>query len=366
MTAQADRRAESPDPLFTPYTLGPCALRNRLVMAPMTRNRAGPGGVPKAMNARYYAQRAGAGLIITEAAQVSGQGVGYPGTPGLHTGEQVEGWRTVVAAVHAAGGSIFAQLFHCGRISHPSLQPGGATPVAPSALRPAGETVTPEGPRPFVTPRALGLEEIPGVVEQFRHAARLAREAGFDGVEIHAANGYLLDQFLRDGTNRRRDRYGGSHENRVRLLLEVTAAVIEVWDPHRVGVRLSPINPFNDIRDTDPQATFEYAARALAEAHAGYLHVVEQGEGSFEFARLRARFTGPYIANGGYDAERARAAVRSGYADLVSFGVAFLANPDLPGRLARGAPLNAPDPATFYGGDERGYLDYPRLEADRR
>ncbi len=370
MTPQTD--PVPADPLFTPYALGSCTLHNRIVLAPMTRNRAGPGGVPQPMNVRYYVQRAGAGLIVTEATQVSDQGVGYPATPGLHTREQLAGWRAVIDAVHRAGGCIFVQLFHCGRISHPSLQPDGALPVAPSAIRPTGEAVTPQGVRPFVTPRALATDEIPEIVEQYRHAARLAREAGFDGVEIHAANGYLLDQFLRDATNRRGDRYGGTVENRARLLIEVTEAVGEAWDPRRVGVRLSPVNPFNDIRDSDPQATFEYAARALAEAYAGYLHVVEQGSpapGSgapvFDFKRLRACFPGPYVANAGYDAQHAREAIASGYADLVSFGVPFLANPDLPARFARGAALNPPDPSTFYGGDEHGYLDYPTLDADR-
>ena len=353
--------------LFTPFKLGPHELENRVVMAPLTRNRAGPGNVPQDLNLRYYAQRASAGLIISEGTQVSPQGVGYPGTPGIHDPDQVEGWRRVTEAVHGRGGRIFAQLWHVGRISHPSLQPGGALPVAPSALRPEGETFTHDGLKPFATPRALELAELPGIIAQHREAARNALEAGFDGVEIHAANGYLLDQFLRDGSNRRDDAYGGSVANRVRLLLEVTEAVAGVWGAERVGVRLSPVNGFNSIRDSRPDETFGHAARRLGEFGLAYLHVVEADfAGSappqhFDKRALREAFGGAYIANGGYDLERARQALASGDADLVSFGALYVANPDLALRFRKGAALNVPDPTTFYGGDERGYTDYPFL-----
>lgn len=353
--------------LFIPIELGALALPNRIAMAPLTRNRAGPGNVPRAMNVRYYQQRASAGLVITEATQVSPQGLGYPNTPGIHSAAQVAGWRQVTDAVHARGGRIVLQLWHVGRISHPSLQPDGALPVAPSAIRPAGDAITFEGPQPFVTPRALETDEIPGIIEQYRQGAINAREAGFDGVEVHAANGYLLDQFLRDGANRRTDAYGGALENRARLLLEVTQAVVEVWGAERVGARLSPINAFNDMADSDPQATFTYAARELGRLGLAYLHVVElenanEAEGArFDATEMRKAFGGPYMANAGYDRAQAEAALAAGTADLVAFGKLYLANPDLVERFARGAPLNEPDKATFYGGDERGYTDYPAL-----
>ena len=265
--------------LFTPLRLGPYLVPNRMVMAPLTRNRAGPGNVPQAMNALYYAQRAPAGLIVTEATQISPQGVGYPHTPGIHNPAQVEGWKQVTQAVHERAGRIFLQLWHVGRISHPSLQPDGVLPVAPSAVRPAGEAYTYEGLKPFMTPRALKLDEIPGVVDQYRTAAQYALAAGFDGVEIHAANGYLIDQFLRDGTNHRTDRYGGSLANRVRFLLEVTEAVTEVWGADRVGARISPVGAFNDMSDSDPETTFNYAAGQLNRFELAYLHVVEGDEG---------------------------------------------------------------------------------------
>jgi len=355
--------------LLAPVRLGPYTLANRIVMAPMTRNRAGAGNVPQPMNAEYYAQRAAAGLIITEASQISPQGVGYPATPGIHNREQADGWRLVTDAVHAAGGRIFLQLWHVGRISHPSMQPGGALPVAPSAIKPAGEAFTYGGLQPFVTPRALAIEELAGIVEDFRRAAVYAQQAGFDGVEVHAANGYLLDQFLRDGTNHRRDAYGGSVDNRMRLLIEVTKAVIGVWGSDRVGVRISPLNPFNDISDSQPGVTFTRVARVLGRLGLAYLHVVEGGiRGGddavprVDLGKLRRVFGGTYIANGGYDGARARAALLAGDADLVAFGVPFIANPDLPLRLALGADLNVPDPATFYGGDARGYTDYRTLE----
>jgi N-ethylmaleimide reductase len=353
--------------LFTPIEIGPLTLPNRIVMAPMTRNRASAGNVPGALAVEYYRQRASAGLIVTEATQVSPQGVGYPGTPGIHDAAQAAGWRSVTDAVHAAGGRIFLQLWHVGRISHPSLQPDGTLPVAPSAIAAAGEVFTASGPQSFVTPRALRTDEIPGIVAQFEHGARLARAAGFDGIELHGANGYLIDQFLRDGTNRRTDRYGGSLANRARFLLEVTEAVAGVWGADRVGVRLSPRGDFNSMSDSDPRATFGHAALALAPFGLAYLHIVEPvgslPAGTAPLAPdLKEAFGGPVMINGGYTLPLADAALASGAADLVSFGVAFLANPDLPLRLANDAPLNPPDPATFYGGDQRGYTDYPALD----
>ena len=271
------------------------------------------------------------------------------------------GWREVTHAVHAQGGRIFLQLWHVGRISHPTLQPNGALPVAPSAIKPAGKTFTGKATEEFVTPRALETAEIPGIVEQFRTGAVNALAAGFDGVEIHAANGYLIDQFLRDGTNRRTDKYGGSLANRARLLEEVTQAVMCVWCPHRVGVRISPVNPFNDIRDSDPQATFEFAAQRLARFGLAYLHVAATPNIPFDYARLRRAFGGTFIVNGAYDRERANADLAAGRADLVSFGALFLANPDLPARLAHRAEFNPPDRSTYYGGGAKGYIDYPAL-----
>jgi N-ethylmaleimide reductase len=367
--------------LFTPFRLGPYELRNRVVMAPMTRSRAGEGGVPTPLMAEYYAQRAGAGLIVSEGSQVSPQGVGYPGTPGIHTDAQVAGWRRVTDAVHARGGRIFLQLWHVGRVSHPSMQPDGALPVAPSAIGAPGELYTGQGMKPFVTPRALETDEIAGIVEQYAEGARRAYVAGFDGVELHGANGYLIDQFLRDGTNHRTDRYGGSVENRARFLEEVTAAVVDVWGGERVGVRISPMGLVNGMSDTDPVATFGYAAYALNRFNLAYLHVSEtigeqerrSADGSFVVLGragaeprvspvLKAIFRGPFIANGGYDGQTGNAAIAGRQADLVAFGVPFLANPDLPERLRADAPLNTPDRATFYGGDEHGYTDYPVLQ----
>lgn len=349
--------------VFLPVDLGPYSLKNRFVMAPLTRNRAGAGNVPQPLNAEYYAQRAGAGLIISEASQISEMAQGYPATPGIHSPEQIEGWRSVTGAVHRENGLIFLQLWHVGRISHSSMLPGRAKPVAPSALRPNGETFTLEGLVPFETPRALETEEIPGIVEDYAKAARNAMAAGFDGVEIHAANGYLIDQFLRDGTNKRTDRYGGSLENRMRLLREVTEAVIREIGPQKVGVRLSPENTFNDISDSDPQCTFNVVAGMLGGYGLLYLHVVEgdfvTGERNLDYRELKDRFKGPYMANGGYDLGRSVKSVDQGDADLISMGKPFLANPDLVERLRKGAPLNEPDQATFYGGGAEGYTDYP-------
>jgi N-ethylmaleimide reductase len=358
----------SPIDLYSEYQLGPLHLPNRLVMAPMTRCRAGAGNVPTDTMARYYEQRASAGLIITEATQVAPEGVGYPNTPGIHTREQAEGWKRVTNAVHAAGGRIVAQLWHVGRISHPLFQQDGELPVAPSAIAPAGQIHTPEGPKPFVTPRALETDEIPAIVEQFRNGARLAKEAGFDGVELHGANGYLPDQFLRDATNRRTDAYGGTVENRARFLLEVVAGLTSVWGQDRVGVRLSPSGTFNDMKDSDPLATFGHAVRELDRLGIALLHFVEGGAADIRHGgnvvpteRLRPLFRHALIVNGGYDRPRADAVIGGGGADLVSFGQAFLANPDLVLRWRLGAPLNPADPSTYYGGGEKGYIDYPEL-----
>jgi N-ethylmaleimide reductase len=362
----------SSEPLFTPFKLGPLTLPNRLVMAPMTRCRAGEGNVPTPTSARYYEQRVSAGLIITEGSQVSQQGVGYLRTAGIHTDAQVEGWRLVTDAVHRAGGRIFLQLWHVGRASHVSFQPGGQAPVAPSAIVISqGDVHTAEGPKPYSAPRALELSEIPGIIEQFADGARRARAAGFDGVEIHGANGYLIDQFLRDGTNKRTDRYGGPVQNRVRFLLEVVEAVTGVWGADRVGVRVSPRGTFNDMRDENPRETFGYVASELNARKIGYLHVLEAIAGMMFVPgervapHLRERFRGGFILNGGYTVETANEAVRAGETDLVSFGAPFLANPDLPERLARRAPLNALDMSTLYTQGERGYTDYPRLDENR-
>jgi N-ethylmaleimide reductase len=357
----------APD-LFSPFQLGPLTLPNRIVMAPMTRNRAGPGNVPGPLAAIYYAQRASAGLIVSEATQVSPQGVGYPGTPGIHSAEQIAGWKRVTDAVHGAGGRIFLQLWHVGRISHPSLQPGGGLPVAPSAIAPAGQAMTREGLKPFVTPRALETAEIPGIVVDYRLGARHAREAGFDGVELHGANGYLVDQFLRDRTNHRTDRYGGSAQNRARFLIEVTEALVGEWGAERVGVRLSTTAPFNDMGDSDPAATFTAAVGELNRFGLAYLHVVEPVAGDPvpagempDIRFFRKLWRGTLMGNKGYDLARAQAVLRDGAVDLVSFAALFLANPDLPERLRRGGPFNPPDRKTFYGGDAGGYTDYPPL-----
>jgi N-ethylmaleimide reductase len=358
-----------PTTLFSPVNFGPFRLTNRIVMAPMTRNRAGAGDVPTAMNATYYAQRASAGLIVSEGSQVSPQGLGYPGTPGIYNEAQIAGWRLVTEAVHARGGRIFLQLWHVGRISHPTLQPGGAAPVAPSVVQPEGKLWTgPAGLLPFEMPRALETHEIAEIVEDFRRAAANAREAGFDGVEIHGANGYLIDQFLRDKTNRRTDRYGGSLANRARFAIEVAEAVIGEWGADRVGIRFSPTHPFNDMGDSNPAAIFAYVVSALARLGLAYLHVVEPAPTDPIPAGERpdARFFRPLwrnalIANRAYDRERGNALLAAGAADLISFATLFLPNPDLPERLARGGPFNVPDRKTFYGGGEAGYIDYPTL-----
>jgi N-ethylmaleimide reductase len=349
------------DRLLAPFQLGPNQLANRLVMAPMTRNRADDRDAPHALTALYYGQRATAGLIVTEATQISPQGKGYPGTPGIHSAAQIEGWRSVAQAVHAKGGRIFLQLWHVGRISHPILQPDGALPVAPSAILPSGTLYAGNTALPFVTPRALAVREISEIVAQYGQAARNARHAGFDGVEIHAGHGYLIDQFLRDGSNHRTDAYGGSIEKRSRFLLEVVQAVATAWTSDRVGVRLSPVNPFNDMSDSAPQAHFAYVARALNGLGLAYLHAAETPDIPFDWPAFRRSYTGTYIANAGYDLAKAQAAVSDGHADLVAFGAPFLANPDLVDRFRLGATLNSPVRASFYGGDQRGYTDYPSM-----
>jgi N-ethylmaleimide reductase len=352
-----------PTDLFEPFQLGDLTLANRMVMAPMTRNRAGENGTAPPMMATYYRQRASAGLIVTESTPISPLGVGYPGTPGIHTEAQAASWHGVTDAVHAADGRVFVQLQHCGRISHPSLLPSNATPVAPSALRPAGQAVTYSGMQDFVTPRALETREIPGIVAQFQHVAEMAKRAGFDGVEVHGANGYLIDQFLRDGSNRRTDAYGGNTQNRMRLLNEILDAVCAVWPTRRVGVRLSPENSFNSMADSEPRAHFGYFVEQLSSRGLAYVHVLEGDmmtkARALDYRALRAKFAGPYIANNGYDLARAQTAVRSGAADLIAFGIPFLANPDLVRRYRENLPLNAADPSTFYGGSETGYTDYP-------
>jgi N-ethylmaleimide reductase len=360
--AQPPYAGESSEPLFQTYRLGHVDLGNRLVMAPMTRSRAIGGEVPNPLAAAYYAQRASAGLIVSEATQVSSQGVGYIRTPGIHSAAQVAGWTAITDAVHRAGGKIFLQLWHVGRVSHPDFH-DGALPVAPSAIAAQGQVFTAKGLQPMVTPRALDISELPGIVEQFRRGAENARAAGFDGVEIHGANGYLLDQFLRDGTNKRADAYGGSIEKRARLPLEVARAVVDVWGADRVGYRISPNGPYNSMSDSDPVRTFSYITEQLSRLGIVYLHVVDPvADGAKRLSPLlRPKFARTYIVNGGYDAASASAVLRNGEADLVAFGVPFLANPDLPRRYRTGAPLNAPDQGTFYAGEEKGFTDYPAL-----
>jgi len=366
--------------IFDPIAAGDLQLSNRVVMAPLTRNRA-PGAVPTEMMATYYTQRASAGLIITEATAITHQGQGYAQVPGLYSAEQLAGWKRVVDAVHAAGGKIVVQLWHVGRISHTSLQPGNGAPVAPSALRANAKTylVHPDGTGEFVPtsePRALGLDELPGIVEDYRRAARAAIEIGFDGVEVHAANGYLIDQFLRSGSNQRTDAYGGSIENRARLLVQVMDAITGEIGAGRTGIRISPVTPANDASDPQPQPLFDYVVRKLAGYGLAYVHVIEgatggprdfqQGEQPFDYAALRDAYhqaggKGAWMANNSYDASLAERAVETGQADLIAFGKPFIANPDLVRRLREQAPLNEPDKATFYGGGAQGYIDYPAL-----
>src|SRR6202047_3756362 len=363
------QKMTTPSKLFEPFQLGPITLPNRLVMAPLTRNRAVDGLVPSPLAVEYYGQRASAGLLITEASQVSQQGQGYQDTPGIYSKEQVAGWRKVTGRVHARGGRIFLQLWHVGRISHTSLQANGSAPVGPSAIRAKGKTFVGGAFTDISEPRALELSEIPGIIESFRRGAANALEAGFDGVEIHGANGYLLDQFARDGANKRTDAYGGAIENRAKLMLEVAKAVSAEAGAERTGIRISPVTPANDITDSNPQPLFDYIVDHLNALRLVYIHVIEGATGGprdvapFDYGSLRKRFKGAYVANNGYDLDLANKVLAAGEADLIAFGKLFIANPDLVERLKRGAPLNAPDKATFYGGGAKGYTDYPALEA---
>ena len=358
--------------LFNPYTLGDLTLANRLVMAPLTRGRTASDRVPNDLMVEYYRQRSTAGLIISEATIISPQAAGWINTPGIYNADQIQGWRRVTDAVHWGGSKIFLQLWHMGRASHPDYQSGGALPVAPSAIAIRGDIHVPGGKKPYPVPRALELGEIPGIVEDYAKATQAAREAGFDGVEIHAANGYLIDQFLRDGSNQRTDRYGGSLENRSRFLLEVTDAVVKAWEPGRVGVRFSPTGAFNDMSDSNPSATFGYATQHLNSRHLAYLHVTEPLPGHPLSSSLppvapllRKTFHRPFILNGGYDAITGAKAIDEGKADLIAYGVPFLANPDLVERFRCHAPLNAPNEGTFYWGGAEGYTDYPTMASTR-
>ena len=346
--------------LFSPLRVGDLVLPNRIIMAPLTRCRAAEGRVPAPLATEYYAQRASAGLILTEATSVTPKGVGYPDTPGIWSEAQVEGWRRVTDAVHAAGGRIFLQLWHVGRVSDP-IYLDGDLPVAPSAIAPEGHVSQIRPHKAYVTPRALELSEIPGIIEAYRKGAENAQLAGFDGVEIHGANGYLLDQFLQDSTNRRTDEYGGSIENRARLHLEVTDAVISVWGADRVGMHVSPRGDAHSMGDSDPAATFGYLARELQRRRIAFLFVRESLEEPRVAPRLREVFDGPLIMNEDLTLEAAKQLVATGQADAVSWGKLFIANPDLPRRVLEGAPLNEPDLSTFYSKGPRGYVDYPFL-----
>ena len=353
--------------LFQPYTLGSLSLSNRFVMAPLTRNRAGAGLVPSELAATYYGQRASAGLIITEATQISAQAQGYQDTPGLFTQDQIDGWRKVTDAVHAKGGKIFVQLWHVGRISHVDLQPNGDAPVAPSAIRAETKVFVNNGFADTSEPRALDIDEIPAIVDDFRQAAANAMKAGFDGVEVHGANGYLLEQFLKDGANQRTDSYGGSVENRARLLLEVTEAVSKEIGADRTGVRISPVSPANAISISNPQEQYDYVADKLNALGIVYLHVVEGATGGprdiapFDYDSLRQRFKNTYMGNNGYNTELASAQLAEGKVDLFALGRPFISNPDLVERLETGAALNELDGSTLYGGGAKGYTDYPTL-----
>lgn len=358
--------------LFTPLQLGNLTLQNRIIMAPLTRMRSKqPGNIPYELNAEYYAQRASAGLIISEATQITQQGQGYPGTPGIHSMEQIEGWKLVTQAVHEKGGKIFLQLWHVGRISHSSHQINGALPVAPSAIKPCGKVITASWKQEdFETPHALELEEIQRLVQDYKTAAQNAQKAGFDGVEIHSANGYLLDQFLQDGTNKRQDLYGGSIENRARFLLQVVEEVMSIWGKDRVGVRLSPFGNFNDMSDSDPLSLFTYVIQELNDRNIAYIHVIEPratNAGGSEGLNTNAPstsqifkpfFHGVFISAGGYSPETALEAIENGLADAVAFGRLFISNPDLPERIRLKETLNPYNRATFYGGAAKGYTDY--------
>lgn len=347
--------------LFDPLQAGAFKLKNRVVLAPLTRCRASAGRVPNDLMRQYYGQRASAGLIISEATSVTPHGVGYPDTPGIWSDDQVAGWKKITDAVHAAGGTIVLQLWHVGRISDP-LYLDGALPVAPSAIAAKGHVSLVRPKKEFVTPRALELSEIPGIVADYRRGAENAKRAGFDGVEIHGANGYLLDQFLQDSTNHRTDAYGGTIENRARLMLEVVDACIDVWGAQRVGLHLAPRGDAHDMGDTNPLATFGYVASEVGKRQIAFICTREhEGPGSIS-PELKKLFGGVLIGNENYMKETAEAAINGGKADAIAFGKLFIANPDLPERFKAGAPLNTPDPASFYGGDQKGYTDYPALE----
>jgi len=353
--------------LFSSYTLGDITLSNRIVMAPMTRNRAGSGNVPQDLNTEYYRQRASAGLIITEASQVSAEGIGYPSTPGIHNEQQVKGWSKIVSAVHDQGGRIYIQLWYCGRISHPSLLPDKSQPVAPSAIKPEGEAITYEGMQEFITPHALELNEINDITNQYKQAAIHAKTAGFDGIEIHAANGYLIDQFLRDGSNSRTDNYGGTIENRMRFLNQILDAVHEIWSNKQIGIRLSPENGFNSMSDSDPQTHFSYIVKQLNTRQLAYLHILEgdmmSAKREVNYKALRKLYDGTYMANSGYTKDSALSSLNNDESDLVAFGIPFISNPDLVDRFKLESELNDADQSTFYGGNAKGYIDYTTLNA---
>ena len=359
---------ESKNPLLTSYNLSGLELSNRVIMAPLTRSRAGAGNVPTDLNAEYYQQRASAGLIISEGTQISPQGVGYPDTPGIHSDAQIEGWKKVTKAVHEAGGRIFAQLWHVGRVSHPMYH-DGEKPVAPSPVTPEGEVYTHQGMKEFVTPRALQSEEIPGIIDDYRQAARNAIEAGFDGVEIHGANGYLIEQFIKDGTNHRDDKYGGSVENRCRFALDVVKAVSDEVGNSKTGIRFSPSGTSQGISDSNPKHTYTYLIAKLNKYDLAYIHLMEPQTDVSDRqnylknvpAYFREIYSGTIITNMDYDRESGMQAIENSTADLVAYGRLFLANPDLPERFAQDAPLNEPNPNTFYGGNEEGYTDYPSM-----
>ncbi len=351
--------------LFSPLSIGNYTLKNRIIMAPLTRCRSVQDNVPNELMAAYYAQRASAGLIISEATQISPLGIGYPCTPGIHNDDQIEGWKKITKAVHDKDGKIFLQLWHVGRISHSSFHPG-ELPVAPSAIKPAGEVYTFDGMKEFETPRPLSVEEIQNIVQEYVQGAKNAIAAGFDGVEIHSANGYLLDQFLRDGTNKREDEYGGNIKNRSRFLFEVIKAVTSAVGADKTGVRLSPSGTFNDMTDSDPQSHFTYVCEKLNDFGLAYLHIVDALEGDIKHGAnvvglevIRDAYKGVLITCGGYDKERGNRTVKKAQADAVAFGIPFIANPDLPERFKRDAALNEADVSTFYTQDEKGYIDYP-------
>lgn len=353
--------------LFSTYQLGPYVLKNRIVMAPLTRCRADAvTRVPTPMMTTYYEQRASAGLIITEATVIAAQGVGYPATPGIYSAEQISAWKNITEAVHKKDGRIFLQLWHCGRVSHSSFL-GGALPVSSSAVAIPGQLYTPVGMQAYETPRALDISEIPGIVALYEQAARNAMQAGFDGVEIHGANGYLIDQFLRDGVNHRTDAYGGTIENRARLLLEVVEAVVRVWGKGRVGLRLSPSTAFNGMNDSDPVNHFAWVADKLSSQGLAYLHCTEgddsdrrRGNVIVDLSVIRDRYKGTFMVCNEYDQAKAETAVANNKADLVAFGKLFIANPDLPERFRSKHPLNVWDADTFYTPGEKGYTDYPQ------